>query len=107
MSISSAWEVFMLFLIPVGGGIPAGVLLASKRGIGWAVMLILYFFSDVVLALVFEPLMLLVIAAGKRSAFFARFNEAMKKSTAKAISNYGTRLRPHTLVAISFGRGSL
>jgi len=103
MSISSAWEVFLLFLIPIGGGIPAGVLLASKRGIGWAAMLILYFFSDVVLALVFEPLMLLVIRAGKHSPFFARFNAMLKKSTAKTISNYGTRLRPHTLIAISFG----
>ena len=101
--MSSAWEVFMLFVIPIGGRIPAGVLLASKRGIGWAVMLILYFLSDVVLALAFEPLMLLVIRAGKYSAFFARFNEAVKKSTAKTIANYGTRLRPHTLVAISFG----
>lgn len=101
--ISNAWEVFLLFLIPIGGGIPAGVLLARSRSIGWPVMLVLYFISDVALAAVFEPVMLLVIAAGKRSAFFARFGEAMKKSTAKAIAGYGTRLRPHTLVAISFG----
>ena len=103
MAFSSLWEVFVLFTIPIGGGIPAGVLLAHTRGINWPVMLALYFVSDVALALVFEPVMHLVIAASKRSPFLARLREAMKKSTAKTIANYGTRLRPHTLVAISFG----
>lgn len=101
-SVTGAWEVFTLFLIPIGGGIPAGVLLAQSRSIGWPVMLFLYFVSDVVLACAFEPLMKFVISAGKRSKFIARFNEALKKSTKKTIPNYGTRLGPLALIMVSF-----
>lgn len=101
--LSSAWEVFLLFTIPIGGGIPAGVLLARSRGLRWPIMMALYFVSDVVLAFIFEPMMLLAIVAGKRFVFLGRFNELMKKSTAKTIANYGTHLKPLTLIAISFG----
>ena len=41
-----AREVLWLFLVPVGGGIPGGVLLAQKRGLTWPVMMILYFISS-------------------------------------------------------------
>jgi len=34
-----AWGVFLLFLVPVGGGIPAGVLLARARGLSVLVMM--------------------------------------------------------------------
>lgn len=101
--ISNAWEVFVLFAIPVGGGIPAGVVLAKKRGLSWIVMLILYFFSDVALACVFEPLVLFINLAGKRHQFIGRMNEAIKKSTHKTISKYGIKSGPFTLVTIAFG----
>lgn len=45
--------VLMLFLIPVGGGIPAGVLLARTMGLRWPVTAGLYFVSDLILALAF------------------------------------------------------
>ena len=102
-SISSFWDVFLLFVIPVGGGIPGGVLLAKSRGIAWPAMCVCYFLSDVALACVFEPLMHFTVSVSKRSLFFTRFMDAMRKSTTRVISNYGTRLRPHTLIAISFG----
>ena len=79
-SLSGAWEVLTLFLIPIGGGIPAGVLVAHSRGIEWPGMLILYFISDVILACLFEPLMLLLIAAGMRSKSLGRLNEALRKA---------------------------
>jgi len=37
--------VLMLFLIPVGGGIPARVLLAERTGLAWPVTAVLYFIS--------------------------------------------------------------
>ena len=52
--------VFMLFLLPVGGGIPAGVLLARANGLSWPVTAGLYFVSDVVLAVAFEPVLRLL-----------------------------------------------
>ena len=48
--------VLTLFLIPVGGGIPAGVLLARARGIGWPAMELLYFISDVLIAFGVDPM---------------------------------------------------
>jgi hypothetical protein len=102
-SISSAWEVFMLFSIPIGGGIPAGVVLAKKRGITWLSMLVLYFISDVLLALVFEPLMLLVTLASKHNRYLARIRDAFKKSTSKTISKYGINPGPISLILLAFG----
>lgn len=93
----------MLFLIPIGGGIPAGVLLAKTHGLAWPVMVVLYFISDVILACVFEPLMLLMIAAGKRSPVLARVSAAMKKVVEKSTSYYGTKLGPLALILVAFG----
>jgi hypothetical protein len=103
MNPSHAWEVFLLFLIPIGGGIPAGVVLARSRGIQWPAMEILYFFSDIVLALLFEPFMLLVVWASKRYAFLARITEAFKKSMSKSTARYGLKPKPFSLVMIAFG----
>jgi hypothetical protein len=102
-SLSNAWGLLTLFLIPIGGGIPAGVLLARSRNLQWPAMIILYFISDVILAFLFEPLMLLIIAAGKRSSFFARLTEAFKKSMKKTTSLYGNKLGFFALIMVSFG----
>lgn len=102
-SAANAWAVLTLFLVPIGGGIPAGVLLAHNRGFGWIAMSILYFVSDVILACVFEPLMLLAVAGAKRSAFLTRIREHFAKSTRRSIASYGNRLTPLRLVLISFG----
>ena len=102
-SIHSMWEVLVLFLIPIGGGIPAGVLLAKVRGIDWPITTVLYFISDIILACVFEPVMLMVIRAGKNSPKFAKINEALKASSSKMILQYGVNPGPFTLVLLSFG----
>jgi hypothetical protein len=99
---SNAWDVFLLFAIPVGGGIPAGVVLAQKRGFSWLVMTVLYFISDVALAFVFEPLMLLIAGASKRFEFLRRFKEAYKKAAQKG-ATYGMRLSPFALIMVAFG----
>ena len=100
---SNAWEVFLLFAIPIGGGIPAGVLLAKTRGLGWLAMTILYFISDVALACVFEPLMLLFIRAGKKYHLLGKVNASMKKAMDQTVSRYGVNPGPFTLVMIAFG----
>jgi hypothetical protein len=95
------WEVFVLFSIPIGGGIPAGVVLAKSRGIDWTVMLVLYFISDVLLACLFEPFVLFMGFLGRRYRYVARFNEALKNYTNKTISKYG--IGAFSLVMVSFG----
>jgi hypothetical protein len=95
--------VLTLFLIPIGGGIPAGVLLAQHKGLAWPVTAALYFISDVILACVFEPLILVFLRATKRSERSARFAEAFKLSMRKTILKYGVNPGPFTLILISFG----
>ncbi len=101
--LSNAREVFLLFLIPIGGGIPAGVVLGNSRGLSWEMMTLLYFCSDLVLACLFDPLMKLFIYFGKTSPFVAKLNAALKKSVEMTTQQYGVNPRPHFLVLISFG----
>lgn len=97
------WGVFLLFTIPVGGGIPAGVLLAKNRGIGWPAMELLYFLSDVVLALVFEPVMLGLIAGARKHHALSKVKDVMKETVRRTTSNFGTTGGPLSLVLIAFG----
>jgi hypothetical protein len=101
--ISSAWSVFLLFTIPVGGGIPAGVLLARNKGIPWPGMLLLYFLSDLVLACVFEPIMRGLVLASKRSKILTQMGAALQQSISKTTSHYGSHLGPFALVLVAFG----
>jgi len=102
-SASSVWDVFLLFSVPIGGGMPAGVLLAKSKGMGWLAMTILYFISDVVLAMWFEPMIKLIALASQRFQFLAKMREAVKKSTDMTIARYGTKPGPLVLVSIAFG----
>jgi hypothetical protein len=102
-SLLGAWDVFVLFVIPIGGGIPAGVLLAKSKNIAWPIMEILYFISDVALACAFDPIMHFMIRTGKRIPAVAKMKDALKQSVQKTTSGYGTRLGPFSLIMISFG----
>ncbi len=95
--------MLLLFLIPVGGGIPAGVLMAHARGIGWPVMMGLYFVSDVVLACIFEPLLLGLIALARVAPFLGRMADAVRASVRRTAALYGTAGGPLALVLVSFG----
>lgn len=94
----------MLFLLPVGGGIPAGVLLAKTKGLAWPITAGLYFVSDVMLALVFEPVLRLLVLLGGKLPFLAGLISKMKVAMARSMSPFsGTGTGPFTLVMISFG----
>ena len=102
-SMTGAKEVLWLFLIPVGGGIPSGVLAAKGYGIGWPLMTLLYVISDMILALVFESLMLGLIAAAKRNPRLIRIVDALKQPADRARARFGANLGPLALVMVSFG----
>lgn len=102
-SFSNIWDVFLLFSIPVGGGIPAGVLLGQKQGLGWLTMTLIYLVSDIVLAIYFEPLMKFVIHISQSFEFTRRLKAAMALSTQKTIARFGAEPGPFTLIAIAFG----
>jgi uncharacterized membrane protein len=100
---SDLWDVFLLFTIPVGGGIPGGVLLAQSRGLAWPVMMVLYFISDVVLAFVFEPLMLLIIRVFSHVAWLQNVASAVRKTLEKSAAQYGHPTGPLALILVAFG----
>ena len=96
--------VLMLFLLPVGGGIPAGVLLAQAKGLGWPLTAELYLVSDVILALAFEPLLRLFVLLAAKVPFLARLGAAMKEAAARLAAQFsGTGAGPVALVMIAFG----
>jgi len=96
------WGVLLLFLVPVGGGIPAGVLMASSRGIAWPVTLALYFVSDVVLACVFEPMLRLMMIVGRAVPPLRRFAMFLRRWVQRTAASYGTAGGPLALVLVSF-----
>lgn len=97
-------SVLKLFVIPAGGGIPAGVMLAQSKGVLWPVTTILYLLSDIALALAFEPVpRVLALICGK-FPFLVRFHAALKTATARSVSHFGgTGAGPVALVMVAFG----
>ena len=102
-SLASAGEVLTVFLIPFGGGIPAGVLLAKARGLTWPIMMFLYFISDVILAMVFEPLMLFVARHVRQSKFLQDFFTNYRQMVYRIYPKWhAVAPGPFALVMISF-----
>lgn len=95
--------VLLLFLVPVGGGIPAGVLLARDRGVVWPVMMGLYFVSDVILAFVFEPMLRMLMAVFRRIPTLRRAARRVRATLERTTARYGTASGPFALVMVSFG----
>ena len=103
-SASIMLDVLKLFLVPVGGGIPAGVLLASAKGLAWPVTAGLYLFSDIVLAIAFEPILRLLATLTGKVPFLTRLSSALKAATARSVAHFsGTGAGPLSLVMIAFG----
>lgn len=103
-SASIMLSVLKLFLLPVGGGIPAGVLLAHAKGLAWPVISGLYLVSDVILACAFEPILRLFAALGRKVPFLARLSALLKAATSRSAAHFsGTGAGPLTLVMIAFG----
>lgn len=96
--------VLLRFLLPVGGGIPAGVLLARSKGLPWFLTAGLYLVSDVLLALAFEPILRLLVHWGRRVPFLALLGEAMQGAMARSAALVGGgRPGPCSLILVAFG----
>jgi len=103
-SIATMLPVLKLFLLPVGGGIPAGVMLAQSSGLAWPVTAGLYLVSDIILAIAFEPVLRMLAAVTARTPALARFSAAMKAATARSVAHIsGTSTGPLALIMIAFG----
>jgi hypothetical protein len=103
-SKSALLSVLELFLLPVGGGIPAGVLLAQAKGVAWPVTAALYLVSDIFLAIAFEPILRLLAWVAGKVRFLARFGAALKSVSARSAAHLsGTGAGPLALVMVAFG----
>lgn len=103
MNLNDARDVLLLFTVPIGGGIPAGVVLAQSRGIVWPMMTLLYFISDLILACVFEPVMLLFLHYSTRITWVAKLRMALAHATNQTVSRFSLKPGPFALVMITLG----
>src|SRR6185436_9534371 len=76
---TGSWGAFLLFLIPIGCGIPLVVIIGRDAGLSPLTMSGMYFVSDIFMAVTHEPFFWLlswlatnVPALGKMRDFFAK-----------------------------------
>ncbi|MBV9323159.1 MAG: hypothetical protein JO352_05150, partial [Chloroflexi bacterium] len=80
--------VFLIFVTQIGAGIPVGVLMARNAGIDPLATAGLYAASDVVLAIVMEPMLILLRWMGQRVEFIGRLgNRLARLSGATGLSD--------------------
>jgi hypothetical protein len=96
--------VLLLFCIPGGMGIPPGVLLGSHGSLGPIVMTLLYFVSDIVLACVFEPLLVILAALARRLPVVSRAGEVVLAGIRRTVPA-GRASAPLGIALTAFGAG--
>ena len=94
--------VLLLFLVPVGGGIPGGVLLGHGRGLPPPVLMALYLVSDVILAFVFEPVLRGLLAAARHVPWLRRAGSAAVAGLHRTAGPGSPARKPLGLVLVSF-----
>src|SRR5262245_31007502 len=100
---AGALGAFLLFCVPVGGGIPAGVLMARTAGVSPAAMAVLYFLSDIVLAFTFEPLLVIVSWLGRFLPPLAWLGRKMRALATRSGATGSGAKGPLGLVLVAFG----
>src|SRR5262249_43214470 len=98
-----ALGAFLLFCVPIGGGIPAGVLMARNAGVSPPGMAVLYFLSDIVLPSTFAPILLALAWIGRWVPFLGRRGAAVRRLATRAGGAQTGVRGPLGLVLVSFG----
>ena len=95
----------LLFCVPGGMGVPPGVLLAKQDGIGPAMTTLLYFLSDVLVAVfVFEPMLRGLATLARRRQRLARMRAAYAAALGRFMPR-GSAAGPGGIVFTGFGMG--
>ena len=71
--------------------------MGRDSGIAWSAMAGLYFVSDVVLAICFEPVLRLLVAVGRKIPPLARASEAVRLAMLRTAAQYGSAGRHTTM----------
>jgi hypothetical protein len=98
------WGVLLLFCVPLGAGIPSGVLLGHADRLGAPFIIFLYVVSDVVLAAFFEPVLRGLAFASRRVPALARTRAALTH-VLEAMLPAGSVAGPTAIVFTGFGLG--
>jgi len=98
-----ALGAFFLFCVPIGGGIPAGVLMARAAGVSPPGMAFLYFLSDIVLAFTFEPILIVLSWIGRWVPVLGRMGAALRSFATRAGGTQAGVRGPLGLVLVTFG----
>ena len=101
--LSAHLKVLATFLIPFGGGIPSGALLAQSSGIHWAMTSFLYLVSDIILACIFDPIMWWIVRRVKRSPQGHPITTVFREALLRTIPKLGVSAGPLSLILIAFG----
>jgi hypothetical protein len=105
--LPGSWPVgalgaFLLFLVPIGGGIPLGVLIARDGGVSPIVTALLYMASDVVIAVFAEPWLAFLRWLGRHIAIVGRIGGRLSSLSGGAgLKDSGAR-GPLGLILVSF-----
>lgn len=109
---TGAWGAFLLFLIPIGGGIPLGVIMGRDAGLSPLTMSGMYLVSDIFMAVTHEPFFWLlgwlassVPVLGKVRDFFRKASNSAGLKDEGARGPLGLILFSFTVDPIS-GRGA-
>jgi hypothetical protein len=94
--------IFLLFCLPIGGGIPLGVIMARDAGLSPAATAGLYFLSDLVLAVTTEPMLALLRWLSKRITLLARVGQILGRLTGSAGLQEGGVRGPLGLILVAF-----
>ena len=97
-----ALGAFLLFLVPIGGGIPAGVLLGHDAGVSPPMLAFLYFCSDIVLAFVFEPFIWVLTLIGRWIPILGRLGRAIAGLSQRAGLQGESGKGPLGLILVAF-----
>jgi len=106
------WGAFLLFLVPIGGGIPLGVLMARDAGVSPLVMAGMYLVSDIVMAVTHEPMFMFLGWLARIVPALGKVRDFLAKSTGRAGLRDGGTRGPMGLILFSFtvdpisGRGA-
>jgi hypothetical protein len=99
---SGALGAFCLFLIPIGGGIPLGVIMGRDAGVTPALMAAMYFVTDVFRAFTREPMLMLLRWLGRQIPFLGRIGQFFTRSTRfVGLDEEGPR-GPFGIILVSF-----
>ena len=97
-----AMGAFLLFMFPIGGGIPFGVIMARDAGVSPLVTFALYAVSDVLGAIMTEPYVMFFRWLGRKVSWVGRIGERITRATGAAGFSEPGKRGPLGIALVSF-----